>query len=42
LPVEVVHAPFMEANEVDWKSVDHELRAILAATSDPVRVTRDF
>jgi Tyrosine phosphatase family len=32
----------MEANEVDWTSVDHELRAILAATSDPVRITRDF
>jgi protein tyrosine/serine phosphatase len=42
LPVEVLHAPFMEANEDDWKSVDRELRAILAATSDPVRITRDF
>jgi hypothetical protein len=42
VPVEVVRAPFMEADEVDWKSVDHELRAILAATSDPVRITRDF
>lgn len=42
VPVEVVHAPFMEANEEDWKSVDSELRAILEGTSDPIAITRDF
>lgn len=42
LPVEVVRVPFMEANEDDWHSVRPDLEAILASTTDPVAITRDF
>jgi protein-tyrosine phosphatase len=42
LPVDVVHAPFMEANEEDWRTVEGELRATLERSSDPATVTRDF
>ena len=42
LPIEVVHVPFMEANEDDWRSVEHELQAILDRTADPAAITRDF
>lgn len=42
LPIEVVHAPFMEANEDDWRRVEHDLQAILDRTTDPAEITRDF
>jgi protein tyrosine/serine phosphatase len=42
LPIDVVHVPFMEANEEDWRSVEHELQAILDGMSDPAAITRDF
>jgi protein-tyrosine phosphatase len=42
LPIDVVHAPFMEANREDWGSVEHELEAILGRTTDPAEITRDF
>jgi protein-tyrosine phosphatase len=42
LPIEVVHAPFMEANEGDWQRVEGELQAILDRTTDAAEITRDF
>lgn len=42
LPVEVVHVPFMEADEDDWRSVEAELEAILESRADPAAITRDF
>jgi protein tyrosine/serine phosphatase len=42
LPIDVVHVPFMESNEDDWRSVEHELQAILDRTTDPAEITRDF
>jgi protein tyrosine/serine phosphatase len=42
LPVAVLHAPFMEANEEDWRSVEAELQAILARSLEPAALTRSF
>jgi protein-tyrosine phosphatase len=42
LPVEVVHAPFMEADEEDWRKVEAELDAIVARSPEPAALTRDF
>jgi protein-tyrosine phosphatase len=40
LPVEVVHVPFMEANEQEWDEIAEELERA-NATSDDVAATRD-
>jgi protein tyrosine/serine phosphatase len=42
LPIDVVHVPFMEADEEDWRSVEHELQVILDRASEPASITRDF
>jgi protein tyrosine/serine phosphatase len=42
IPVEVVHAPFMEADEDDWRKVEAKLEAIVARSPDPAALTRDF
>jgi protein-tyrosine phosphatase len=42
IPLDVVHVPFMEANEDDWRQVAGELQAIVEREPDPASVTRDF
>jgi protein-tyrosine phosphatase len=42
LPLEVVHVPFMESNEDEWKAIETELEAAAAAAApDIVAQTRD-
>lgn len=41
LPVEVVHVPFMEANEAEWDEIAEELDAAVAAAPDVTTSTRD-
>jgi protein tyrosine/serine phosphatase len=41
LPVEVLHIPFMEATEQEWKDIDAELEAVVAAAPDVASATRD-
>ena len=41
LPFEVVHVPFMEANEKEWDSIVDEIETAAAAAPDAVEATRD-
>ncbi|HYT52537.1 MAG TPA: tyrosine-protein phosphatase [Gaiellaceae bacterium] len=41
LPFEVVHVPFMEANEKEWDSIVGEIETAAAAAPDAVEATRD-
>lgn len=41
LPVEVVHVPFMEANEAEWEEIGEELEAATAAAPDTAASTRE-
>jgi protein-tyrosine phosphatase len=41
LPVDVVHAPFMEANRAEWAELTADVEAAAAAAPDPATATRD-
>ena len=41
LDVDVVHVPFMESTEDEWKAIESELEAAAAAAPDIVSQTRD-
>jgi protein-tyrosine phosphatase len=41
LPVEVVHVPFMEANEAEWEEIGEELDTARAAASDAATSKRE-
>jgi protein-tyrosine phosphatase len=41
LPLDVVHAPFMEADEDEWKAIEKKIEAAVAATEDDATQTRD-
>lgn len=41
LPVEVVHSPFMETNEEEWREIEREIDALRAAAPDFPTSTRD-
>jgi protein-tyrosine phosphatase len=41
LPIDVVHVPFMEANEAEWREIQHEVEAAVAAAPDVETATRD-
>lgn len=41
VPVEVVHVPFMEADEAEWREVEAEIEAAVEAASGPAAATRD-
>ena len=41
LPVDVVHAPFMEADEGEWDGITAEVEAAAAAAPDAAAATRD-
>jgi protein tyrosine/serine phosphatase len=41
VPVHVVHVPFMEADEAEWKEIEEELEAAVAAAPDISTSTRD-
>ena len=41
LPVEVVHVPFMEANEAEWEEIGEELESATAAAPDVAASTRE-
>jgi protein-tyrosine phosphatase len=41
LPLAVVHVPFMEADEDEWKSIEHEIEAAVAVAPDHVTERRD-
>jgi protein-tyrosine phosphatase len=41
VPVEVVHVPFLEANEAEWEEIGEELDAAVAAAPDVATATRD-
>jgi protein-tyrosine phosphatase len=41
IPVDVLHVPFMEADEQEWKEIEHEIEAAVAAAPDPAAATRD-
>jgi protein-tyrosine phosphatase len=41
LPVEVVHVPFMEANEAEWEEIGEELEAATATAPDVAASTRE-
>jgi protein tyrosine/serine phosphatase len=41
LPVEVVHVPFMEANEREWEEISEEIETASAAAPDVETSTRD-
>jgi protein-tyrosine phosphatase len=41
LPLEVVHVPFMEANEDEWDAIVPEIEAAAAAAPDATVATRD-
>jgi protein-tyrosine phosphatase len=41
LPVEVVHAPFMENDEREWEEINSELEAVRKAVPDVATQTRD-
>jgi protein-tyrosine phosphatase len=41
LPVEVVHVPFMEANEAEWEEIGEELEAATSAAPDVAASTRE-
>jgi protein-tyrosine phosphatase len=41
VPVDVLHVPFMEADEHEWKEIEGEVEAAAAAAPDPATATRD-
>ena len=41
VPVEVVHVPFLGADEAEWEKIDKELDAAVAAAPDVASATRD-
>jgi protein-tyrosine phosphatase len=41
LPVEVLHVPFMEANEREWEEIGEEIEAAATAAPDVTASTRD-
>jgi protein-tyrosine phosphatase len=41
LPLEVVHVPFMEANEHEWDAIINEIETAAAAAPDAAEATRD-
>jgi protein tyrosine/serine phosphatase len=41
VPVEVLHVPFMEADEQEWKKIEGEIEAAVAAAFDPAAATRE-
>ena len=41
LPVEVVHVPFMEASEAEWREIEAELEEAASAAPDVATATRD-
>jgi protein-tyrosine phosphatase len=41
LPLEVVHVPFMEANEHEWDAIINEIETAAAAAPDSAEATRD-
>jgi protein tyrosine/serine phosphatase len=41
VPVEVVHVPFMEADDAEWEEIGAELDAAVAAAPDVATATRD-
>lgn len=41
VPVDVVHVPFMEADEAEWEEIGEELDAAVAAAPDVPTATRD-
>ena len=41
VPVEVVHVPFLEADEAQWERIGRELDAAVAAAPDVATATRD-
>ena len=41
LPLDVVHAPFMEADEDGWKAIDTKIEAAVAGARDEATETRD-
>jgi protein-tyrosine phosphatase len=41
LPVEVVHVPFMEASEAEWKEIEERLEEVVRAAPDVGAATRD-
>ena len=41
LPVEVVHVPFMEANEAEWREIEAEIEAAAEAAPDAATATRE-
>jgi protein-tyrosine phosphatase len=41
VPVEVLHVPFMEANESEWREIEGEIEAAAAAAPDAATATRD-
>jgi protein tyrosine/serine phosphatase len=41
VPVEVVHVPFLDANEAEWEEIGKELDAAVAAAPDVATATRD-
>lgn len=40
-PVDVLHVPFFEASEAEWRDIVEEIEAAAAAASDPASATRD-
>ena len=40
-PVEVVHVPFFEASEAEWKEIEKEIETAVAAAPDVATATRD-
>jgi protein tyrosine/serine phosphatase len=41
VPVEVLHVPFMEASEAEWKEIEERLDAVVSAEPDVAVATRD-
>jgi protein tyrosine/serine phosphatase len=41
VPVEVLHVPFMEASEAEWKEIEERLEAVVSAAPDVSVATRD-
>jgi protein-tyrosine phosphatase len=41
LPVQLVHVPFMEASEAEWREIEPELEAAADAAPDAATATRD-
>jgi protein-tyrosine phosphatase len=41
LPVSVLHVPFMEANEAEWREIEAEIEAAAEGAPDPATATRD-